>query len=207
MLAGLIWRWPPGPDAAAGFGGESAATSPCRWPSQIATVASVQSWPLRRPGKGTGRMGGVEASGRFAYQHAQAVQHALALAEDPSLHYIRVEAENDIVDVEIWSKSGQLVSAFQFKRRNPGDTWGQQELIDELVRWSGIATQNPNATYEFVTDGRLGPTGISVRDALEKASAGDVNDILGLIDGKTKGATVSSDSLRRASVRTEAGGR
>jgi hypothetical protein len=46
-------------------------------------------------------MGGVEASGGFAYQHAQAIQHALALAEDPNLHYVRVEAENDIVDVEI----------------------------------------------------------------------------------------------------------
>ena len=46
-------------------------------------------------------MGGVDASAGFAYQHAQAVHMALTLAADPSLHAIRVEAANDIIDVEI----------------------------------------------------------------------------------------------------------
>ncbi|MEU5763220.1 hypothetical protein [Nocardia sp. NPDC047648] len=36
-------------------------------------------------------MGGVDASAGFAYQHAQAVQMALTIATDPSLHAIRVE--------------------------------------------------------------------------------------------------------------------
>ncbi|GAB4662625.1 hypothetical protein MOKP64_49570 [Mycobacterium avium subsp. hominissuis] len=148
-------------------------------------------------------MGGVDASAGFAYQHAQAVQLALTIATDPSLHAIRVEAENDVIDVEIRSQKGQLVKGSQFKLRNQGDTWGQQELIDELVRWSGLADDNPTATYEFVTDGRLGPTGLKVRDALEKASSGDLHDIRQLIAGKTGGVAVSDESLTRASIRAE----
>lgn len=148
-------------------------------------------------------MGGVEASAGFAYQHAQAVQMALTIAAEPSLHAIRVEAENDIVDVEIRSQDGHLVKCSQFKLRNQSDTWGQQELIDELVRWSGLAGDNPGATYEFVTDGRLGPTGVKVRDALEKAAAGDLDDIRQIIAGKTGGVVVSDDSLMRASIRAE----
>ncbi|NDJ90741.1 ATP-binding protein [Mycolicibacter kumamotonensis] len=148
-------------------------------------------------------MGGVEASAGFAYQHAQAVQQALVLAADPGLYAIRVEAENDVVDVEIHSVGGQLVKGFQFKRRNQGDTWGQQELIDELARWSGLAAQHSTATYEFVTNGRLGRTGLKVRDALEKACSGNLNDIRQLIAGKTGDIAVSDDSLARASIRAE----
>lgn len=148
-------------------------------------------------------MGGVDASAGFAYQHAQAVQMVLVIATDPSLHAIRVEADNDIIDVEIRSQDGHLVKGSQFKRRNQGDTWGQQELIDELVRWSGLAGDHPRATYEFVTDGRLGPTGLKVRDALEKAASGDLHDIHQLIAGKTGGEAVSDESLTRASIRAE----
>ncbi|MGE2818130.1 AAA family ATPase [Mycobacterium heidelbergense] len=131
------------------------------------------------------------------------MQQALALAADPSLYAIRVEAENDIVDVEIRSLDGKLVKGFQFKRRNQGNTWGQQELIDELARWSGLAADHPMATYEFVTDGRLGRTGLKVRDALEKASSGDLHDVRQLIAGKTGDIAVSDDSLTRASIRAE----
>ena len=51
-------------------------------------------------------MGGVEAAGGFAYQHAQAVQLVLKLVQDEHLGRIRVEAANDVVDVEVWSRSG-----------------------------------------------------------------------------------------------------
>ncbi|MCH9732324.1 MAG: ATP-binding protein [Actinomycetia bacterium] len=148
-------------------------------------------------------MGGVDASAGLAYQHAQAVQTALTIATDPSLHAIRVEAANDVIDVEICSQDGHLVKGSQFKLRNQRDTWGQQELIDELVRWSGLAGDSPGATYEFVTDGRLGPTGVKVRDALEKAASGDLRDIRQLIAGKTADVVVSDESLMRASVRAE----
>jgi energy-coupling factor transporter ATP-binding protein EcfA2 len=149
------------------------------------------------------RMGGVDASAGFAYQHAQAVQMALALATDPNLHAIRVEAENDVIDVEIRSQDGHLVKGSQFKLRNQSDTWGQQELIDELIRWSRLARENPGATYEFVTDGRLGPTGVKVHEALKKAASGDLHDIRLLILGKTGDVVVSDESLMRASIRAE----
>ncbi|SUE94988.1 dsDNA nuclease domain-containing protein [Mycolicibacterium tokaiense] len=148
-------------------------------------------------------MGGVDASAGFAYQHAQAVQMALTIAAEASVGAIRIEAENDIVDVEIRSQDGILVTGSQFKLRHQSDTWGQQELIDELVRWFELAGDNPGATYEFVTDGRLGPTGVKVRDALEKAASGDLNDIRQIIAGKTKGVLVNDESLTRASIRAE----
>jgi hypothetical protein len=149
-------------------------------------------------------MGGVEAAGGFAYQHAQAVQLALKLAQDEDLGRIRVEAANDVVDVEVWSRSDALVEGCQYKRRNQTDTWGQQELIDELADWSDIAQVHPAATYRFVTDGRLGPTGRNVRDALLRASEGDVQDISALMSTKVKKPVVI-DTMRRASISSDEG--
>jgi energy-coupling factor transporter ATP-binding protein EcfA2 len=133
-------------------------------------------------------MRGVDAAGGFAYQHAQAIQLALRLALDETLDRIRVEAENDVVDAEVWSGSNELVEGFQYKRRNEKDTWGQQELIDELADWSDVAQLHPGASYHFVTDGRLGPTGRRVRDALQEAADGDMSAITGLMTKKAKRA-------------------
>ncbi|BCZ24055.1 ATP-binding protein [Mycobacterium senriense] len=144
-------------------------------------------------------MSGVDAAGGFAYQHAQAIQLALGLAQDLSLDRIRVEAENDVIDAEVWSVSDELIEGFQFKRRNDKDTWGQQELIDELADWSDLAQQHPAARYHFVTDGRLGPTGRNVRDALQKAASGDMHAITSLISEKAKRA-VDTEPMRRASI-------
>ena len=63
-------------------------------------------------------MSGTDAIGGFAYQHAQAIQAALRIVEEPELERIRVEADNDVIDVEIWSHSGDLIDAYQYKRRN-----------------------------------------------------------------------------------------
>jgi len=68
---------------------------------------------------------GTDAAGGIAYQHAQASAAALKLAEDNTLSRIRVEADNDAIDLEIWSRTGDLVQAFQFKCRNETGTWGQ----------------------------------------------------------------------------------
>lgn len=64
-------------------------------------------------------MSGTDAAGGFSYRHAQAIQAALELASNDELDRIRVEAENDVIDLEVWNKSGQLVSAVQYKRRSP----------------------------------------------------------------------------------------
>ena len=72
-------------------------------------------------------MGGTAAAGGFAYQHAQAVLLAIKLAADPKLGSMRVEAENDVIDAEVWSEAGDLVEGHQFKRRRSDDTLGQQD--------------------------------------------------------------------------------
>jgi hypothetical protein len=61
------------------------------------------------------------------------------LGQYEDLRRIRVEAANDVVDVELWSRSEALVESCQYKRRNQYDTWGQRQLIDELADWSDIA--------------------------------------------------------------------
>jgi hypothetical protein len=126
-------------------------------------------------------MGGPGAAGGFAYQHSQAVILALRLATDQAFASVRVEAENDVIDAEVWSDSGALVEGRQFKRRRSDDTWAQQDLIKELLRWSDLAKDHPSAEYEFVAEGRLGPTGRLVRDALTQARAGDFGVIEALI--------------------------
>lgn len=144
-------------------------------------------------------MSGVDAAGGFAYQHAQAIQLALGLAQDASWGRIRVEAENDVIDAEVWSASDELVGGFQYKRRNDKDTWGQQELIDELADWSDLAQQHPAARYRFVTDGRLGPTGRKVRDALQEAAGGDMRAITSLMAEKAK-RPVDMEPMTRAAI-------
>ena len=104
----------------------------------------------------------------------------MRLAEEPDLARIRVEADNDAIDLEIWSVDDVLVEASQFKRRGEPYTWGQQELIDELADWSPLGVKHPDARYRFVTDGRLGPTGRGVRDALVTARSGDTSGLADL---------------------------
>ena len=90
------------------------------------------------------------------------------------------------------------MSADQFKRRNEEYTWGQQELIDELTDWSALGASHAKATYRFVTDGRLGPTGRDVRDALEEAAEGDLTNLRKLME-KAK-SPINLDVVRRAEI-------
>lgn len=143
-------------------------------------------------------MSGAAAASGFAYQHAQAIQAALRLAEEPDLARIRVEADNDAIDLEIWSVDDVLVEASQFKRRREPYTWGQQELIDELAHWSPLGVKHPDARYRFVTDGRLGPTGRSVRDALVAGQSGDVSGLADLM--QKADADTDPGAISRASI-------
>lgn len=143
-------------------------------------------------------MGGTDAAGGFAYQHAQAIEAALRLVDEPGLAYVRVEAENDAIDLEIWSESDELVEAFQFKRRSDNYTWGQGELLKLLKEWVGLGSDNPAASFAFVTDGRLGRTGRTVRDALKSAANGDFSAIETLLPGPL--STPGRNALGRASI-------
>jgi len=143
-------------------------------------------------------MGGVDASAGFAYQHAQAVNRVLDLMGIDNAGYVRVEATNDVVDVETYTGEDTLVRAAQFKIRDQKYTWGEAELVDELVRWSVLAVKYPGARYEFVTDGRLGPTGRKVQEALESARAGRTADLASIARGRN--VTLDPATCARASI-------
>jgi len=143
-------------------------------------------------------MGGVDASAGFAYQHAQAIHCVLDLADLDDAGYVRVEATNDVVDVEIYTGGDTLVRAAQFKIRGQQYTWGVAELVDELVRWSALAAKYPDARYEFVTDGRLGPTGRKVQEALEAARDGDCAALAAIARGRN--VTLDPEVCARASI-------
>lgn len=143
-------------------------------------------------------MGGTDAAGGFAYQHAQAIGAALRLVDEPGLAYVRVEAENDAIDLEIWSESDELIEAFQFKRRNNKYTWGQGELLKLLREWVALGADHPAASFAFVTDGRLGRTGRTVRDSLESAADGNFSAIDTLLPGPL--SISGRNSLSRVSI-------
>lgn len=143
-------------------------------------------------------MGGVSASAGFAYQHAQAVHRVLDLVDLDGDSYVRVEATNDVVDVEIYTGDDTLVQAAQFKMRDQKYTWGATELVSELVRWSSMAATYPEARYEFVTDGRLGPTGRQVQEALEAVRHGRMAALADL--ARDRNVPLDPASCARASI-------
>lgn len=87
---------------------------------------------------GSTAVSGVGAAAGFAYQHAQAVHRVLDLAEDPTLGFVRVEATNDVIDVETYTADQRLWSASQFKRRDRAYTWGKAELMTETRAMVGV---------------------------------------------------------------------
>jgi hypothetical protein len=111
---------------------------------------------------------------------------------------VRVEAENDAIDLEIWSETDELIEAFQFKRRNENYTWGQAELLKLLKEWVALGADHPAASFAFVTDGRLGRTGRTVRDALQSAYDDDFTAIETLLPGPI--SIDGRNSLGRASI-------
>lgn len=149
-------------------------------------------------------MSGVDAAAGFAFQHARAAVMALDLLHNADADYLRVEAANDIVDAEMFSASGVLLRAAQFKRRDVNYTWGEAELVAQLVRWSAIAGNHPGSAYEFVTDGRLGPTGRKVREALDAARQGDATLITEI--ATRKNATIEPGACARAYIAADTPG-
>lgn len=126
-------------------------------------------------------MGGVETVRGIGYQHAHAVLAALDVLADPDLSAIRVEGLHDVVDIELHDQAGHVRLGMQIKVRDASYTWGQGELISLFRRWAALDDAQ-DARFEFLTDGRLGPTGEGVRQALTDAAAGDLNPIAKLMD-------------------------
>lgn len=141
------------------------------------------------------RMGGVHTVRGIGYQHAQAILAVLDAFGDPEFAAVRIEGVDDVVDVEVLDRSDTILLGLQIKTRETR-TWGKVELLGVLHRWAKLRTA-ANARFEFVTDGRLGPTGRKVAAALEAAHAGDTAILAGLLGEPASSAVCTKLSHAR----------
>ena len=117
-------------------------------------------------------MAGSDTVRGIGYQGAQAVLAALDVLDEQRYAAMRVEGIEDVADIEFLSACGSVLHAKQIKTRVEKYTWGPSELVAVLNRWA----RTPNAadaTFEFLTDGRFGPSGSRLRNATEAAINGD----------------------------------
>ncbi|WP_144312025.1 NACHT domain-containing protein [Actinopolyspora erythraea] len=148
-------------------------------------------------------MGGVEAVRGIGYQHAHAVLTALDVLGDENLGAIRVEGVKDVMDIEVHSTNETVVLAKQVKVRSEGSLWSKKALLDVMRKWAGLDIA-AGSSFEFVTDGDLGPSGKEVRTALEAAAKGDRGQLATLLNEDESSLTCAI--LSRARVRQEATG-
>lgn len=127
-----------------------------------------------------GHVAGTDTVRGIAYQQAQAVLAAIDLLDDGDLASLRVEGVDDVVDIEFLDEAGLIRAGKQVKIRAIEYTWGKEELLKVLRRWAA-ANKAPGATFEFLTDGRLGPTGEDVQRALVEAADGSATALASLL--------------------------
>ena len=141
-------------------------------------------------------MSGAYTVKGIGVQQAHAILAALDVLDDADLGSVRVEGTDDVVDIEVIGADGKLRTGKQVKTRSTEYTWGKAALLEILLRWAelpGAAT----ASFEFITDGRLGPTGQEVADALEEAGKGRPEPLAALLPDDPEGK--ARDVLARAS--------
>jgi hypothetical protein len=131
---------------------------------------------------------GIDTVRGIAFQQAQAILTALDVLDDPGLGSMRVEGIADVVDIEVFAVDGVLRVGKQAKVRSEGYTWGKAELVKVLRRWAALPGA-AGASFAFVTDGRLGPTGQKVADALEAAGSGRSEDLAAIL-GEEAGSPI-----------------
>jgi hypothetical protein len=68
----------------------------------------------------------------------------------------------------------------QVKTRRPEYSWGKAELSKIFASWAGLPGA-ASASFEFITDGRFGPSGQQFADALAAAASGEMADLAALI--------------------------
>jgi hypothetical protein len=148
-------------------------------------------------------MAGTDNVRGIAYQQAQALLAALDVLDDPDLTAVRVEGMDDVVDLELLNRDNAVVCAKQVKTRAAPYSWSRSEIVAVLRRWAELPAA-ADATFEFVTDGHLGPSGEALHDALSDASRGDVKRLAELLEQDPSSQIVHS--LARARIRTDPGG-
>lgn len=145
-------------------------------------------------------MAGVDTVRGIAFQQAQAVIAALDILDSDDLGTLRVEGADDVVDIEIFNRDGTLSHGKQVKTRQPEYTWGKAELLQVMRRWASLPNAS-DASFEFLTDGRLGPTGEAVQRSLEQASKGNKRALAELL-GETPDSRICA-ILANARIRVD----
>lgn len=143
---------------------------------------------------------GVDTVRGIAYQQAQAVLAALDVLDDLDLAALRVEGLHDVVDIELFTTSMSVRHAKQVKTRIEPYTWGEAELVAVLRRWANLPEAD-HATFEFLTNGRLGPSGEKVQAALEAAAVGRPHALADILGGDAPGTACAA--LQHARIRVD----
>lgn len=130
-------------------------------------------------------MSGVDTVRGINYQHCHALLIALDVAADATLVGIRVEGTEDVLDLEVLGPSPSggspvMVRGAQMKSRVVPYTWAKGELLKTFRRWTDLAASK-SATFDFLTDGELAPSGDAVVAALGAARDGNPRLIAGLL--------------------------
>jgi hypothetical protein len=127
-----------------------------------------------------GNMAGTDTIQGIAWQQAATLLRCIDVVKDPQLGALRVEGVDDVIDFETLGADGRLIAARQAKTRVEPYTWGREELLKVIRRWLDLPAGN-DASFEFLTDGSLGPSGVKVRNALQATTSGDFTAIEALL--------------------------
>jgi hypothetical protein len=147
-----------------------------------------------------GSVSGVDTVRGTWFQQAHALLAALDVLDDADLGSLRVEGTEDVVDIEIFGTDGKLRTGKQVKTRSTEYTWGKAALLKVFRRWAELPGVSA-ASFEFITDGRLGPTGQEVSDALDEAGAGRPETLAELLSEDPE--SPACELLARASVHVD----
>lgn len=148
-------------------------------------------------------MAGVDTVRGIWYQQAHAVLAALDVLDDINLVALRVEGVRDVVDIELFTMAMSVHHAKQVKTRIEPYTWGEAELVAVLRRWANLPEAD-HATFEFLTNGRLGRSGEKVQAALEAAALGRPQALADILDEDIPGTACAA--LEHARVRVDPAG-
>jgi hypothetical protein len=146
---------------------------------------------------------GTDTLRGIGYQQAQAALTVIEALDDPVFAAVRIEGTADVVDLEILDAGGNIILGQQMKIRDHAYTWSGNEVLAVLKRWSKVAA-SATASFEFVTDGRLGPTGEKLRAALAAAGNGDLGPLTEFLGAAPDAALAAAAA--RARIRYSNGG-
>jgi hypothetical protein len=124
---------------------------------------------------------GVDTLRGIGFQQAEAVLTAIYVLEDDTLAGLRIEGIEDVIDLEVHAEEGGIRLAKQVKTRAEPYTWSQTQVLAVLRRWGSLLSAD-HSSFEFVTDGRLGPSALDLQKALGNAATGNPGHLARLLN-------------------------